>query len=269
MRDVLEQIVKQREAGNPAVLVMVVDGEGTGVSSLGSKMAVWENGQVYGSLGGGYLEVQATQKALEVFKDRKNAIKKINAAPTIGADLPSSMIKNYDSEVTLYFEYISIQQKIYVFGGGNIGQALTYHLAPMDFEVNVFDSRKEVLEAIEQKVNKFKIDYDHDINDITIRQDDMVVIATHSQPHDYAIFKSLLGRKIRIKYVGLVASIKKVEEYKAQISEELGLDIDLTCLYSPVGLDIGGETPHELAVSITAQIQAVRHGKFSECLDLL
>jgi xanthine dehydrogenase accessory factor len=269
MRDVLDQIVKQREAGNPAVLVMVVDGEGTGVSSLGSKMAVWENGQVYGSLGGGYLEVQATQKALEVFKDRKNAIKKINSVPTVGADLPSTMMKNHDSEVKVYFEYIGVQQKIYVFGAGHIGQALAYHLAPMDYEVNVFDSRKEVLDGIEEKVNKFKIDYDLDIKDMNIRQDDMIIIATHSQTHDYAIFKSLLGRKYRIKYVGLVASIKKVEEYKAQITEELGLDIDLTCLYSPVGLDIGGETPHELAVSITAQIQAVRHGKFSECLDLL
>lgn len=274
MKDVLEKVVKNREEGKPSVLVMIVATDGHGPCKSGAKMAVWENGETYGTIGGGALENLATKRAEEVFKERKNVLEQfdLSSDKEEGQSAEASLIDTgmvCGGKASVYFEYIGVEQKIYIFGAGHIGKALAYHLWPMDYEINVFDSRKESLNEIGGNVNKFMVDYENDVKALEIRTDDMIVIVTHSHLFDYAILENIIERKLKNKYIGLVASPRKVEEYKTRLSHDLGWEVDLATLYSPAGLEIGGDTPHEIALSIAAQIQAVKNGKFSQCLDLL
>jgi xanthine dehydrogenase accessory factor len=88
-----------------------------------------------------------------------------------------------------------------------------------------------------------------------------VVVATHSHDLDYTVLKEIMQNKNRLKYIGLVASKQKT----ASMLEKLGTELDelpeLSNLYMPVGLNIGGRMPAEIALAILAEIQTIRYQK--------
>jgi xanthine dehydrogenase accessory factor len=88
-----------------------------------------------------------------------------------------------------------------------------------------------------------------------------VVVATHSHELDYQILKGIAAADNKPAYIGVVASAKKSATMVSRLKKDLESTPDLSNLYMPVGLDIGGQAPEEISFSILAEIQAHRYGK--------
>ena len=103
--------------------------------------------------------------------------------------------------------------------------------------------------------------YTDGLADLNLQSGAYAVIATHSHELDFQILKAILEAGNKPAYIGVIASAKKSAAMVARLKEELASTPDLGNLYMPVGLDIGGQSPDEIAFSILAEIQAHRHGK--------
>ncbi|GAB4371538.1 MAG: hypothetical protein Kow0042_14330 [Calditrichia bacterium] len=88
-----------------------------------------------------------------------------------------------------------------------------------------------------------------------------ILIMTQGHGFDYEILAAILKRKITVKYIGIIASRSKAEALIRKVKENFGDGVDLSNIFTPVGIDIGGSTESEIALSIAAELQAIRYGK--------
>ncbi len=153
-----------------------------------------------------------------------------------------------------YYEPIMRSGRVFVFGGGHVGQALVPVLASVDFRVTVYDKRKELAtrEHFPMAEDVIYGDYEHIFDKVTLRPSDYVVIMTPGHESDYALLEQVL--RCETTYVGCIGSRHKIARTQellrqAGISEER-----IKSVHSPIGLPIGAQTPAEIAVCIAAEM---------------
>ena len=161
--------------------------------------------------------------------------------------------------VTLFFEYLTTRPRLYLFGGGHVGQALVYHLRNLGYYVTVIDHRPGIAEALPEADQVILADYQQALQDEAIPEGSFFVIATPSHEVDYLILRCIFTSIPKPRYVGLVASRAKTAKFTGDLRAELSPDVDLSPLYAPVGLDIGGSNVDEIAIAILAEMQALRY----------
>lgn len=156
-------------------------------------------------------------------------------------------------EVTLYAEPIRRAGMVYVFGAGHVSRALVPVLKSVDFAVTVYDPRPELAcrehfpDADEIILDEFAR-----AEQLKITADDYVVIMTPGHQADREVLAQML--RTPATYVGCIGSRRKIEATKAYLAAQ-GLPAEAwERVHAPIGLPIGGETPAEIAVSITAQL---------------
>ena len=261
MINIYEEIVKLKKSGEDAVLVTVVNKEGHGPSQIGGKMLVLPDGKRIGTVGGGAIEKAALLKANNIFSSKKNILVRYNLSDDekIVDDKNLGMICG--GKVTLFFDYFGSRENIYIFGAGYIGKALIYHLKNLNFSVTLYDCRREELENINGIHKIYVENYNDALKDKKIKEESYIIVTTHSHEFDYLVLKNIFKADCKPKYIGVVASFSKGKAIIKRIKEKFGKNINFDNLYMPVGLDIGGKTPDEIAISIIAEIQSIRYGK--------
>ena len=150
------------------------------------------------------------------------------------------------------------KERAIVFGGGHIGQALVPLLASVDFRPVVFDSRPEFADPTLFPCAEDVIlgDYEAISDYIELNPDDFTVIVTHSHAFDYATQAQLLRHDLA--YIGAIGSAPKTRLLRDKLREEGFSEERIAFAHMPVGIKIGGVTPAEIAVSIVAEMIAVR-----------
>lgn len=151
---------------------------------------------------------------------------------------------------------------VYLFGAGHVGRALAHMLALTDFRVLVYDQRREFLDraffpdGAQLRCGPFA-------GALALlpplTAEDYVVIMTPGHQGDYEILSQVLTTPAR--YIGCIGSRKKVAITRQRLLDDGFSDDDIHRVHAPIGLDIGGETPAEVAVSVTAQLIACRWGR--------
>lgn len=158
----------------------------------------------------------------------------------------------------VYFERLFTEEHAYLIGGGHVGQALSPVLKGLGFKVTVVDDRSFVKDGqlFPDADEVICCSYGSLKEHITITENDYVVVTTFGHKGDLETLKNVLPA--RPKYLGCIGSKKKAAYISGKL-KILGFDQDLIgSIHSPVGLSIGAETPEEIAVSIAAEIIAVR-----------
>jgi xanthine dehydrogenase accessory factor len=84
---------------------------------------------------------------------------------------------------------------------------------------------------------------------------------TQGHGFDYEILEQIYRRKLTCRYIGIIASSSKAAKLLSRLQDKFGNKVDLSNIYTPIGLDIGGNTESEIALSIAAEIQAINFGK--------
>ncbi len=92
-------------------------------------------------------------------------------------------------------------------------------------------------------------------------EDSFVIVCTPSHKHDYNVINKVIEKKIKLQYIGMLCSPEKLNDYLGKTYDTFGKDVDLSNFYSPIGLDLGGGSPEEIAISISSEILAVSHSK--------
>ena len=259
--DIYKRISEYRNSGVACILATVVQKSGEGPVEVGKKMIVGTDGYAFGTVGGGALEFHAREKCRELLDKKENLLEKylLNEGEVITDVKTLPMVCG--GEVSIFYEYIGPDAYVYIFGAGHVGQATANILKTMNFHVTVIDERTPVYEAFKGADRKVNTSFTDFIANEGIEDGSFVLVCTPSHKNDYNVIYKVLELGFKPKYIGMLCSLPKLRDFLGKIYEKFGENIDLTNLYSPVGLDTGGGSPEEIAVSITAEIMAVNHGK--------
>jgi len=150
--------------------------------------------------------------------------------------------------------------RVYIFGGGHVSQALVPALAAAGFRPVVYDDRPEFAapERFPQAAEVLCGGFDQVSAQVAVTADDYVVIMTRGHQADYEVLTQLLRSGAR--YIGCIGSRRKLALCRDRLLESGFTEAEYARLRAPIGLNIGAETPAEIAVSITAQLIAARAG---------
>ena len=162
--------------------------------------------------------------------------------------------------VGIYFEPIMKKNNLYIFGAGHTGKALAKIAANLDFEITLFDDRKEYLDQVDVKNIKVRqIDFAKGLKNIKTDDHTYVVIMTYSHPVDRQILSYFIDKNLA--YLGMIGSQRKIIVTKKMLKDEQhGTVRQINNIDMPIGLNIKAEEPEEIAVSILAKLIEVKNG---------
>ena len=227
-------------------------------------MLVFADGRTVGTIGGGCYENDAVGKAREAIATGKPSLVKYDLNDDFVQE--SGLICGGQMEV--YIDPIAPAPALYIIGAGHVGWHLGRMAADAGFRIHVVDDREKFANA-ERFPDAEAIEVD-DIGAWLHRADlqptASAVVVTRGHTHDFEAIRALAARDLR--YLGLIGSRAKVARIFDALQAE-GLPIEgLARVHAPIGLDIGAVTPAEIAVSILAELIAVRHGKDASALSM-
>jgi xanthine dehydrogenase accessory factor len=237
--------------------VTIVRSNGSTPQRTGAKMLVFADGRTVGTIGGGCYESDAIGRAREVIASGKPVLARYDLNDDFVQE--SGLICGGQMEV--YIDPIAPAPRLYIIGGGHVGWHLARAAADAGFRIHVVDDREKFASA--ERFPMADAVSAEDIGAWLHRADlpssSYVVVVTRGHTHDYDALRALAARDLR--YLGLIGSRAKVARiFDALAAEGLPMEC-LDRVHAPIGLDIGAVTPAEIAVSILAELIAVRHGR--------
>ena len=255
--DVFKAVGEALERGEPAALVTIIRTEGSTPQRVGAKMLVFADGRTVGTIGGGCYENDAFWKARTSLDTRKPLVARYELADDIAEE--SGLICG--GQMDVYIEPIELAPHLYLVGAGHVAYHLAIAAAPVGFKIHVLDDREkfanaERFPAAEEVVVDVIPEW---LERVTFPANAYVVILTRGHRYDLDALRALAQRDLR--YLGLIGSRAKVARLYAALGEESIPLERLRNVHAPVGLDIGAVSPQEIAVSILAELVAVKHGK--------
>lgn len=244
--------------GEEAALVTIVSSNGSTPQRVGAKMLVYADGRIVGTVGGGCYEHDAIGKARQVLETRKPATVKYD----LNDDFAEETGLVCGGQMEVFIEPIESSPAVYIFGAGHVGFYLARMAHDAGFGVHVVDDRAAFANA-----ERFPFAASVVVDDIpdwlaktALPPTAYAVIVTRGHRNDLDALRALAPRELR--YLGLIGSRAKVARLYEQLLGEGGVSPErLARIHGPIGLDLGAVTPQEIAVSITAELIAVRRGK--------
>jgi len=256
-REVFTAVADALERGEPAALVTIVSTTGSTPQRVGAKMLVFGDGRIVGTIGGGCYENDAFWKAREAIKSRRPELVHYELSDDFAQE--TGLICG--GQMDVYIEPIEPSPELYVVGAGHVGFHLARIAHEVGFRVHVVDDREKFANAerFPDAVEIVVEDIPSWIARAAIPAHAYAVIVTRGHTNDLDALRALAQRELR--YLGLIGSRAKVARiYDALMDEQMPAEL-LARVHAPIGLDIGAVTPQEIAVSILAELIAVKHGK--------
>lgn len=233
-------ILAANSRGEEIVSVIVVDGPDTG-----ARLLVPARGLVIGSLGATCNNEAARYLSERVLRGREPIL-----------------------EGNLFAELHAPAESLIVFGAGHIAVPLAELGVNLGFAVTVLDDRDEFAapDRFPVQARVQTLDLTDPLNGLRIDENTFVVLVTRAHKHDFDCLRIMLSCDPQPRYIGMIGSRRRVRAaFTALLEGGVGRDA-LSRVRAPVGLDINAETPYEIAVSIAAEIVAVRRGGGSAAL---
>ncbi|MCL2679015.1 MAG: XdhC family protein [Dehalococcoidia bacterium] len=249
--DIYAELVRLTAAGEEAALVTVIAVSGSTPREEGAKMLVRADGSIMGTIGGGAVENAAIKEALEVLK--RGVAKKFEYKLNPSGDL--GMICGGDTEI--FIEPVKSAPPLYIFGGGHIAVPLARMSVMCGFSVTVIDERPGFASAGRfPDAATVALEIPDAYRQMEIGSGAYIVIVTHGHNGDEAALEGALRTPAR--YIGMIGSKSKNAAVYARLEAKGFSREQLAHVHSPIGLNIKAQTPEEIAVSILAEMIAVR-----------
>lgn len=242
--------------GGRAALATVIERSGSAPQSVGAKLLICADGTHVGTVGGGAIEAQveaACRRALKFGRSERTR-----------ADLVRDLAMCCGGSMEVFVEYLEARQRLFIFGAGHVSQALAPLLSQLAYEVTVLDDREELI-AHPAFEGMHTASYDADevaqaVGKANPR--DVYLIMTRDHARDERALAQILEQPHA--FVGMIGSRRKVHTVLRRVlrryDERDRERPDLSKLRTPLGLQLGGRSPAEIAVSIAAELVAARHG---------
>jgi len=254
MDDWLRTAAGLRDDGAPFAIVTVVSVKGSAPRELGAKMFVGAAGRLAGTVGGGRLEELCVADA--------QACLAAGASRTFTYPLGPKTGQCCGGAVDVLVEVVLAGPVLLLFGAGHVGQALCRVLEGTPFRVDLVDEREEWVSApaVPASVRRHHAAWDDVAGVLTWdAARTFVAIMTHRHDVDQELVAYASARPAR--YIGLIGSATKWARFQARLRDRGVGDEALARVKCPIGLDVGGKSPSEVAISAAAELLKVFHGR--------
>ena len=256
-----KELQEELNQGGSCVVVTVISTKGSTPRKKGAKMLLRADGTTTGTVGGGKFE----SLVLEAAGDALTTGEILTRSFPLHECDDASFGAICGGEITVLLEPYAMKQRLLISGAGHCGQALATLALACGWPVVIFDNRPEMFDTpfFRDSSNRIRCIAESDaMNTFKLRNDDCVVLVSKGHPEDRAALRAILARspKPELAYLGMIGSQRKNTRVLRDMEEE-GIPQDaLKNVFAPIGLDIGSESPAEIAVSIMAEILQVTRG---------
>ncbi len=262
--DIYSEIAKLRKEGRKAALATIIQVQGSIPSYESSKILIRDDGSIVGTVGGGCVEADVWSVAQDVMREEKprRLHFNLNAQPEYDNGLVCG------GSLDIFIEPILSTPTLYLFGGGHVSLSISKvaHLAGFDTVIaddrEAFANQERFPDALETHAGEWAGIFPR----LKLNNFSYLVIATRGHKGDLECLRWAVTTPA--KYVGMIGSKRKLIEFYKALEKEGVTAAQLERVHSPVGLDIGALTPEEIAVSVVAEMIAVRRGAVASAPSL-
>ncbi len=253
MLEIYQELSNITANGGRAVLATIISSQGSAPRKAGAKMLIKEDGTFIGTVGGGSAEQLIKKKAEEMMKSGESQIVHFDLS---GKGRDAVMICG--GQMDIFLELILSLETLYIFGAGHISQSTATIAKMLGLRVIVIDPRPEYNnnDRFPNADSLIVEEFDSSFSKLNVEEDSYIVIYTTGHVSDEQCLEFAIGT--RAKYIGMIGSKKKVKEVKDRLAQKGASQQQLNNVYAPIGLEIGAETPEEIAISILAEIIKVK-----------
>ncbi len=253
MREVTEAVLALIESGGAGALATVVRVSGSVPQVPGARLLLRSDGSAVGTVGGGAIE----RRVLELLQGLLEAPARDVAPRIVSCDLGKELGMCCGGSMDIFLEPVAARPRLWVLGAGHVAKPTAALAQTVGFEVVVVDEREDWnTEARFPGCRRELMDAVSCLRHERSSSRDWLLIVTPDHRADEEALRFALT--LDVAYIGLVGSRRKVYRLLERVAARAG-SLDLRRLYAPVGLDLGAITPEEIAVSIVAELMALRH----------
>ncbi|ABF41648.1 protein of unknown function DUF182 [Candidatus Koribacter versatilis Ellin345] len=258
--DLYEEIVALRRSGRRGAIATIINVRGSIPSFRTAKMLVRDDGSIIGTIGGGCVEAEVWQAAREVMEEEKprTLVFNLNNNPKYDTGLVCG------GTLEIFVEPVLPPALLYIFGAGHVAYSL-YQIAQIaGFDIAVIDDRESYANTERFPTARQVIadDFENACTHLEVTDNAYIVIVTRGHRDDMRVLRWAVNTPAR--YVGMIGSKRKVITTYKELEKE-GVPLSkFENVHAPVGLEIGAITPEEIAVSIVAEMIALRRGALPE-----
>lgn len=255
--DIYEEIARLRREGKRAALATIIQIRGSVPSFETAKILVREDGSTVGTVGGGCVENDVWKAARQVMFDEKP--RRLLFDLTDSSNLEGGLICG--GKVEIFVEPILATPTSYIFGAGHISKFISKISTLAGFNAVIIDNRPQYAnperfpEALEIYSESFEVAFEK----IVPNEFSYIVIVTRGHLEDQNVLRWAVNTNAR--FIGMIGSKFKKRALFQNLRDDGVPQERLDRVYSPVGIDIGAILPEEIAVSIVAQMIAVRRAR--------
>jgi len=262
--DIYAAILDAHAAGRPAALCTVIRARGSAPRHASSKMLVYADGQILGTVGGGEMERRVIVAARQALDDGQPRVEHYELIDVKQGD-PGVC----GGEVDIYIEPMKPDPVVLVIGGGHVGRAIVYLAKWLGFRVTLSDDRPEYCtpESAPGADEYLPMPISELAHRFRFHAETYVVMPTRGMPIDVEGLPHLLDQPFA--YLGVIGSRRRWATAIKALVEHGVPEAKLRRIHSPMGLELNAETPEEIALSIMAEIVMLRRGGTGETMKQL
>ncbi len=262
--DLYSEIVRLRKSGQKCAVATIVEVNGSIPSYESAKILVREDGSMVGTIGGGCVEAEVWNAAREVIATEKPK----HMTFSLGQDAAYDNGLICGGQLNVFIEAVMPEPAAIIFGAGHISKSLAQVSAMAGFAVTVVDNReafanRERFPNVEEVI---AAEYEDAFEKLNVNSSSYLIIVTRGHRDDMRVLRWAITTEAR--YIAMIGSKRKVIGVLREFEKE-GLPREqFERIYAPMGLEIGAITPEEIAVSVAAEMIAVRRGAGSKWRDI-
>ena len=258
--DIYDEIVRLRRLGQKAALATIVQVRGSIPSYESAKLLVREDGSMIGTVGGGCVEAEVWNAAREVIETEKPRHLSFN----LGQDAAYDNGLICGGQLDIFVEPVIPLPRAFIFGAGHISKSLSKVAALAGFATTIIDNRDTFAsrERFPEADEVFAEEYEDVFPKLPINETSYLIIVTRGHRDDMRVLRMAVGTEAR--YIAMIGSKRKVIGVVKELEEQGIARERLERIHAPMGLEIGAISPEEIAVSVAAEMIAVRRNAESD-----
>jgi xanthine dehydrogenase accessory factor len=258
--DIFDELVALRRKGQKCALATIVQVNGSIPSYESAKLLVREDGSMAGTIGGGCVEAEVWNAAREVIETEQPR----HLTFSLGQDAAYDNGLICGGQLNVFVEAIIPQPRAFIFGAGHISKSLSKVATLAGFATVIVDDREQFAnrDRFPEADEVHAGEYEDVFPKLEVNHSSYIVIVTRGHRDDMRVLKWALTTSAR--YISMIGSKRKVLNVMKELEKEGMRREDFQRLHAPMGLEIGAISPEEIAVSVAAEMIAVRRNATSE-----
>ena len=252
--DLYAEIVRLRKAGQKCAVATIVQVNGSIPSYESAKMLIREDGSIMGTIGGGCVEADVWTAAREVIETEKPR----HLTFSLGQDAAYDNGLICGGQLDIFVEPVTPEPRAFIFGGGHVSKSISKIANMAGFATVIVDDREAFAnkERFPEADETFADEYENVFPKLNVTSSAYLVIVTRGHRDDMRVLRWAVGTPAR--YIAMIGSKRKtISVVKELVKEGIAREA-FEKIYAPMGLEIGAETPEEIAISVVAEMIATR-----------